>query len=130
MCGLRTRPRTDLDPPRVELPSAGAYRLAAPEAIPCYAPALSWYNTNFTLFQIKKTRFYVFLNWHFKNVKSGSKKFSPQSFEVSLQLHFCVTSASEMTYTVSGGALNSTQTKFVLHLTFCHVLLIICLYCG
>jgi len=23
MCGLRTRPRTDVDPPRVELPSAG-----------------------------------------------------------------------------------------------------------
>ena len=31
MCGVRTRPRTDVDPPRVELPSAGgAYRLAAP----------------------------------------------------------------------------------------------------
>jgi len=29
MCGLRTRPRTDVDPPRVELPSAGEYRLAA-----------------------------------------------------------------------------------------------------
>jgi len=29
MCGLRTRPRTDVDPPRVELASAGAYRLAA-----------------------------------------------------------------------------------------------------
>ena len=29
MCGLRTRPRTDVDPPRVELPSAGAYRLAS-----------------------------------------------------------------------------------------------------
>ena len=30
MCGLRTRPRTDVDPPRVELTSAGgAYRLAA-----------------------------------------------------------------------------------------------------
>jgi len=27
-CGLRTRPRTDVDPPRVELPSVGAYRLA------------------------------------------------------------------------------------------------------
>ena len=24
MCGLRTRPRTDVDPPRVELPSAGS----------------------------------------------------------------------------------------------------------
>ena len=39
MCGLRTRPRTDVDPLRVELPSAGggngAYRLAAPGAIPC-----------------------------------------------------------------------------------------------
>ena len=35
MCGLRTRPRTDVDPPRVELPSAGAYRLAAPGAITC-----------------------------------------------------------------------------------------------
>ena len=29
-CGLRTRPRTVVDPPRVELPSARAYRLAAP----------------------------------------------------------------------------------------------------
>ena len=28
-------PRTDVDPPRVELPSAGAYRLAAPGAITC-----------------------------------------------------------------------------------------------
>jgi len=27
--GLRTRPRTNVDPPRVELPSAGAYRLGA-----------------------------------------------------------------------------------------------------
>jgi len=48
MCGLRTRSRTDVDLPRfldawlaakryvtVELPSAGAYRLAAPGAIPC-----------------------------------------------------------------------------------------------
>ena len=35
MCGLRTRPRTDVDPPRVELPSARAYRLAAPGAITC-----------------------------------------------------------------------------------------------
>ena len=35
MCGLRTRPRTDVDPPRVELPSAGVYRLAAPGAITC-----------------------------------------------------------------------------------------------
>jgi len=33
--GRRTRPRTDVDPPRVELPSAGAYRLAAPGAITC-----------------------------------------------------------------------------------------------
>ena len=30
MCGLWTRPWTDVDPPTVELPSAGAYRLAAP----------------------------------------------------------------------------------------------------
>ena len=30
MCGRRTHPRTDVDPPRVELPSAGAYRLAVP----------------------------------------------------------------------------------------------------
>ena len=38
MCGLRTRPRTDVDPPRVKLPSAGrgAYRLAAPGAMSCY----------------------------------------------------------------------------------------------
>ena len=35
MCGLRTRPRTDVDPSRVELPSAGEYRLAAPRAITC-----------------------------------------------------------------------------------------------
>ena len=34
MCGLWTRPRTDVDPPRVELPSAGeAYLLAVPGAI-------------------------------------------------------------------------------------------------
>ena len=37
MCGLRTRPRTDVDPPRVELPSAaGAYRLAALGTITCF----------------------------------------------------------------------------------------------
>jgi len=36
MCGLRIRPRTDVDPPRVELPSAGAYRLASTGAITCY----------------------------------------------------------------------------------------------
>ena len=38
MCGLQTRPRTDVDPPPpVELPSAGAYRLAASGAITrCY----------------------------------------------------------------------------------------------
>ena len=30
MCILRARPRTDVDPPRVEPPSAGAYRLTAP----------------------------------------------------------------------------------------------------
>jgi len=35
MCGLRTRPRTDVDPLRMELPSAGAYRLAALGAITC-----------------------------------------------------------------------------------------------
>jgi len=35
MCGLRTRPRTDVDPPPVELPSAGAYRLAAAGTITC-----------------------------------------------------------------------------------------------
>ena len=36
MCGLRTRPRTEVHPPRVELPSAGAaYRLASPGAITC-----------------------------------------------------------------------------------------------
>ena len=37
MCGLRTRRRTDVDPPRVELPSArvGAYRLAAAGATTC-----------------------------------------------------------------------------------------------
>ena len=41
MCGLRTRPRTDVDPPRFLPPSnrhrRGAYRLAAHGAIPlCY----------------------------------------------------------------------------------------------
>ena len=41
MRGLRTRPRTDVDPPRFLLPSncyrrVGAYRLAAPGAIPCW----------------------------------------------------------------------------------------------
>ena len=40
MCGLRTRPRTDADPPRFLPPSnchrrGDAYRLAAPGAIPC-----------------------------------------------------------------------------------------------
>jgi len=43
-CGLRTRPRTDVDPPRVELPSAAgipAYRLAAPGVIPCSTVCLS-----------------------------------------------------------------------------------------
>ena len=40
MCGLRTRPRTDVDPPRFLDRTAidggaGAYRLAAPGAIPC-----------------------------------------------------------------------------------------------
>jgi len=35
MCGVRTRPPTDVDPPRVKLPSAGAYRLAAPGALTC-----------------------------------------------------------------------------------------------
>jgi len=42
MCRLQARPRTDVDPPRVELPSAGAYRLAVPGAITClfrHAPA-------------------------------------------------------------------------------------------
>ena len=32
MCGLRTRPRTDVDPPRVELPSAGGYIISPPAA--------------------------------------------------------------------------------------------------
>ena len=40
MCGLRTRPRTDVDPPRRLPPSnchrRGAYRLAASRAIPCW----------------------------------------------------------------------------------------------
>jgi len=38
MCGLRTRPRTDVDPPRfldrTAIGGGGAYRLAAPGAIP------------------------------------------------------------------------------------------------
>jgi len=37
VCGLLTRPRTDVDPPRVELPSAGAYRVAAPGTITYFA---------------------------------------------------------------------------------------------
>ena len=42
MCGLRTRPRTDVDPPRFLPPSnchrrGGAYRLASPGVIPCSA---------------------------------------------------------------------------------------------
>jgi len=39
MSGLQTRPRTDVDPPRVELPLAGwgrEYRLAATGAIICF----------------------------------------------------------------------------------------------
>jgi len=34
------RPRTDVDPPRVELPSVGAYRFADLGAIPCWANKL------------------------------------------------------------------------------------------
>ena len=30
MCGLRTRPRTDVDPPRVELPSAVGGHIVSP----------------------------------------------------------------------------------------------------
>ena len=30
MCGLRTHPRTDVDPPRVELLSVGVYRVGVP----------------------------------------------------------------------------------------------------
>jgi len=30
MCGLRTRPRTDVDPPRVELPSSGGGHIVSP----------------------------------------------------------------------------------------------------
>ena len=30
MCGERTRPRTDVDPPRVELPSAGGGHIVSP----------------------------------------------------------------------------------------------------
>jgi len=44
MCGLRTRPRTDVDPPRFLPPSnchrRGAYRLAAPGVIPCFGTLL------------------------------------------------------------------------------------------
>jgi len=41
ICGLRTRPRTDVDPSRFLPPSnchrrGGAYRLGDPEAIPCW----------------------------------------------------------------------------------------------
>ena len=41
MCGLRTRPRTDVDPPRFLPPSnchrrGGEYRLADSGAIPCF----------------------------------------------------------------------------------------------
>jgi len=35
MCGLRTRPRTDVDPPHVELPSAGGISFRRPGAITC-----------------------------------------------------------------------------------------------
>jgi len=35
MCGLRTRPQMDIDPTWVELPSVGAYHLAALKAITC-----------------------------------------------------------------------------------------------
>ena len=41
MCGLRARPRTNVDPPRVELHRrVGGYRLAAPGAITCFV--LDW----------------------------------------------------------------------------------------
>ena len=42
MCGLRTRQRTDVGPPRVKLPSAGGiYRVAAPAAITCFTCAIT-----------------------------------------------------------------------------------------
>ena len=45
LCGLRTRPRTDVDPPRIFPPSnchrRGAYRLAVPGEIPCFTHILS-----------------------------------------------------------------------------------------
>jgi len=45
MCGLWTRPRTDVDPPRFLPPSNchwGAYRFAASGAIACYLRVFMW----------------------------------------------------------------------------------------
>ena len=67
MCGLRTRPPTDVDPPRVELPSAaggGAYRLAAPGgAIPCLIIPLQL----FTLCGVEFSRLCA-VNWPLESV--------------------------------------------------------------
>jgi len=40
MCGLRTRPRTDVDPPRVELPSAGGISSRRPRGDNLYSDLL------------------------------------------------------------------------------------------
>jgi len=41
---VRTRPRTDVDPPRVEPPSAGAWRLVAPGVVSCFVGCgMVWY---------------------------------------------------------------------------------------
>jgi len=55
VCEQRTRPRTDVDPPRVELPSAGAYRLAAPGAITCRLNALVSVGTGIEALKIGTT---------------------------------------------------------------------------
>jgi len=55
VCEQRTRPRTDVDPPRVELPSVGAYRLAAPGAITCCLNALVSVGTGIEALKIVTT---------------------------------------------------------------------------
>jgi len=39
-CGLRTRPRTDVDPPRVDLPSAGGHIVSTPPGRSTFCLAL------------------------------------------------------------------------------------------
>jgi len=56
MCGLRTRPRTDVDPPRfLDLTAVGGIFSRRPRAIPCYLCCCSCCFVVFFIFCNKKT---------------------------------------------------------------------------